>query len=101
MKTPVTFAASIARRSLAIAAAMLVAIHVPAASAQITAATVSGVVADETGGVLPGVDVTLKNVDTGLTRSTVTAGDGSYNVPGLPPGLYDARASLLGFSPAV
>jgi len=51
--------------------------------------------------VLPGVDVTLKNVDTGLTRSTVTAGDGSYNVPGLPPGLYDARASLSGFTSAV
>jgi hypothetical protein len=101
MKTSVTFAASITRRSLALAAAMLLAIHVPVASAQITAATVSGVVADETGGVLPGVDVMLKNVETGLTRSVVTADDGSYNVPGLPPGLYDARASLPGFTPAV
>ena len=48
-----------------------------------------------------GVDVTLKNVETGLTRSVVTADDGSYNVPGLPPGIYDARASLAGFTPAV
>ncbi len=98
-----TFPVSIARHSWPIAAAMLlvIAIGVRGASAQITAATVSGVVADETGGVLPGVDVTLKNVDTGLTRSIVTAGDGSYNIPGLPPGLYDARASLAGFTSAV
>ena len=97
------FPASIARLSAAIAATMLqvMALGVPAAFAQITAATVSGVVADETGGVLPGVDVTLKNIETGLTRSVVTAGDGSYNVPGLPPGLYDARASLSGFTSAV
>lgn len=104
MKTPATtFPASTARRSRPIAAIMLlvIAVGVPGASAQITAATVSGVVADETGGVLPGVDVTLKNVETGLTRSVVTAGDGSYNLPGLPPGMYDARASLPGFTPAV
>jgi hypothetical protein len=77
------------------------ALGVPPASAQITAATVSGVVADETGGVLRGVDVALKNVETGLTRSVVTADDGSYNVPGLPPGTYEARASVPGFTPAV
>ena len=88
-------------KTLAATMLLAVAIGVPGASAQITAATVSGVVADDTGGVLPGVDVSLKNVETGLTRSVVTAGDGSYNVPGLPPGLYDARASLPGFSPAV
>ena len=35
--------------------------------AQITSATISGTIKDETGGVLPGVDVVVKNVDTGLT----------------------------------
>ena len=80
---------------------LVMALGAPGASAQITAATVSGLVADETGGVLPGVGVTLKNVETGLTRSVVTAHDGLYNVPGLPPGMYDARASLPGFTPAV
>ena len=104
MRSPATaFPASTARRSCPIAATMLLvmALGVPGASAQITAATVSGVVADETGGVLSGVGVTLKNVETGLTRSVVTADDGSYNVPGLPPGMYDARTSLPGFTPAV
>lgn len=71
------------------------------ASAQITTATVVGIVADETGGVLPGVDVTLKNAENGFTRSTVTGTDGSYTVSGLPPGIYDARAALPGFTVVV
>ena len=80
---------------------LVMALGVPGASAQITFATVSGVVTDETGGVLPGVSVTLKNTETGLSRSVVTTGGGSYNVPGLPPGIYEARASLPGFTSAV
>jgi len=64
------------------------------ATAQITSATISGTTKDETGGVLPGVDVEVKNVDTGLTRSVVTDGNGYFTVPGLPPGRYETRASL-------
>jgi carboxypeptidase family protein/TonB-dependent receptor-like protein len=104
MSTPATaFPGSRARRACAIATTLLLtmALGVPSTSAQITAATLSGVVADETGGVLRGVDVALKNVETGLTRSVVTADDGSYNMPGLPPGSYEARASVPGFTPAV
>ena len=41
------------------------------AVAQITSATISGTIKDETGGVLPGVDVVVTNIDTGLTRSAV------------------------------
>ena len=80
---------------------LVMAMGISGASAQITTATVSGVVGDETGGVLPGVVVTLTNVETGLIRSAVTAADGSYNVSGLPSGIYDARTSLPGFRPAV
>ncbi len=71
------------------------------AGAQITAATVSGIVKDDTGAVLPGVAVTVKNLDTGLTRSAITGDDGSYTISGLPPGRYEARASLQGFATAV
>ena len=82
--------------------AILVVVFVAgAASAQITSATLSGIVKDQTGAVLPGVDVTVKNLETGLTRSAVTGGDGSYNIPGLPPGRYEARGSLDGFATAV
>jgi hypothetical protein len=78
----------------------LVALTSPAL-AQITSATISGTIKDETGGVLPGVDVGVRNLDTGLTRSVVTDANGYYTVPGLAPGRYEARASLQGFTTAV
>src|SRR5438132_5914756 len=68
------------------------------ALAQITSATISGTIKDETGGVLPGVDVVVKNLETGLTRSTVSDSKGYFAVPGLAPGRYEARAMLQGFA---
>src|SRR5438552_18912529 len=69
--------------------------------AQITSATIAGTVKDETGGVLPGVDVVIRNLDTGLTRSVVTDSNGYFTVPGLAPGKYEARGSLQGFATGV
>ena len=80
---------------------LLALICVRTASAQITSATIFGIVRDDTGAVLPGVDVTVTNLDTGVMRAAVTAADGAYNIPGLPPGVYTARASLPGFATAV
>ena len=71
------------------------------AVAQITSATISGTIRDETGGVLPGVDVVVTNLDTGLTRSVATDSNGYFAVPGLAPGRYEARASLQGFRTGV
>jgi len=71
------------------------------AVAQITSATISGTIKDETGGVLPGVDVAVRSLDTGLTRSAVTDSNGYFALPGLPPGRYEARASLQGFRTGV
>jgi hypothetical protein len=68
---------------------------------QITAASIYGIVRDETDAVLPGVDVSVKNLETGLTRSAATRRDGSYNIQGLPPGLYEIRARLEGFATAI
>src|SRR5262245_20395099 len=79
---------------------LLVATVTPAL-AQITSATISGTIKDETGGVLPGVDVVVRNLDTSLSRSVVTDANGYYTVPGLAPGKYEARATLQGFSTAV
>jgi hypothetical protein len=45
--------------------------------------------------------VTVKNLETGLTRSATTGEDGSYTIPGLPPGRYQARGSLEGFATAI
>ena len=88
------------RLRLVLGVVLLVATVTPAL-AQITSATISGTIKDETGGVLPGVDVVVRNLDTSLTRSVVTDANGYYTVPGLAPGKYEARATLQGFSTAV
>jgi len=63
-------------------------------------ATIVGVVRDS-GGVLPGATVTVRNVDTGLTRSVPTGEEGAYRFPALPVGPYEIRAELAGFRTAV
>ena len=71
---------------LVIMALMLsVGLAVPA-GAQTTGGAITGVVMDAQGGVLPGVTVTARNADTGMTRTTVTEADGKYRLAGLPPG---------------
>lgn len=77
---------------------MLIAIGVEQPLAQITTATVSITAKDETGGVLPGVTIVLRNLDTAWSRSVITDGTGHFAVSGLPPGRYSAVASLQGFS---
>jgi len=65
-------------------------------SAQSTA-QVSGTVRDQSGAVLPGVEVTMTQTATGLARSVVTNETGSYVLPNLPIGPYRLEASLPGF----
>ncbi|MDH5406371.1 MAG: TonB-dependent receptor, partial [Candidatus Aminicenantes bacterium] len=60
-------------------------------------AYVVGQLSDETGAVLPGVTITLKNVDTGMVRTTVTSERGLYSIPAVPPGNYELTAELEGF----
>src|SRR6266851_9108568 len=67
------------------------------AAAQVTTGTIQGTVSDSTGGVLPGVTVTVKNAGTGATRTTVTDSEGRYQEPQLAIGRYDVQAELQGF----
>src|SRR4051794_13759118 len=60
-------------------------------------AQLSGTVKDGSGGVLPGVDVTVTQTDTGLKRNTVSGADGGYLLPNLPVGPYRLDAMLQGF----
>jgi hypothetical protein len=60
-------------------------------------ATLQGYIKDETGGVLPGVTVEIRNVDTGVIRNVITDGTGWYTSPALLPGNYQITASLAGF----
>src|SRR5690348_2421919 len=59
---------------------------------------IEGVIRDEQGGVLPGVGVTLRNEDSGVTRTVVSEADGRYVLAGLAPGRYLIRAELSGFA---
>src|SRR5918911_566854 len=61
-------------------------------------AQISGVVSDESGGALPGVEVTVTQTATGATRFDVTDGRGEYVLPNLPIGPYKLEAKLQGFS---
>src|SRR5262245_16855566 len=70
--------------------------------ADITRFDLSGVITDTTGGVLPGVTVTLKNVDTGQVRSTATDTNGRYSFNAVPPtGKWTLSAELQGFAPQI
>lgn len=68
----------------------------PCAFAQATA-QITGIVADGQGAVLPGVDVTAIQTETGFKRSTVTDESGSYTLTNLPLGPYRVEATLAGF----
>ena len=73
----------------------------PSPRADITRFDLSGIVTDGTGGVLPGVTVSLKNADTGFTRSTVTDAGGRYSFNAVPPtGKWTLTAELPGFRDA-
>ena len=63
-----------------------------------TSASLSGTVTDQTGASLPDVAVTIKSVDTGVTRTIETDGGGRYQALGLPLGRYEIRAAKQGFN---
>jgi len=75
--------------------ALATAVHVAAQGE--ASAVVTGIITDAQGGVLPGVTVTLRNVESGTTRTTVTEAEGEYRMAGLLPGRYDLKAELQGF----
>lgn len=58
---------------------------------------VSGTVSDSTGALLPGVTVTVTNVDTNVPAVVVTDTKGFYKVPYLNSGTYSVEAALEGF----
>jgi hypothetical protein len=71
------------------------------ANAQTFRGTILGTVTDSSGGAVPGATVTVKNNDTGLTRTVTTTDDGSYAAPELPIGNYTVTVEKSGFKLAV
>src|SRR3954469_15018838 len=65
--------------------------------AQTFRGALSGRIADQSGAMLPGVTVTATNDATGVSRTTVTSGNGDFSVPDLQLGMYTIEAALQGF----
>jgi hypothetical protein len=59
--------------------------------------TLDGTVQDSVGGLLPGIKVTLKSIDTGVRRETITNDSGYYFFPLVNPGRYEGAAEKPGF----
>ncbi len=62
-------------------------------------AQMTGLVTDTSRAAMPNVEVTVTNVDTGVSRHTTSNEQGSYNVPLLQPGRYRISAQAKGFKP--
>jgi hypothetical protein len=71
------------------------------AGAQVSGATLSGLVTDSSGAGIPSANVSIKNTGTGETREITTNGDGFYSVPNLLPSTYDVTVSAQGFTTLV
>jgi outer membrane receptor protein involved in Fe transport len=67
------------------------------AGAQLASSSLSGTATGAGGSGLPGVTVTLRNQESGLVRTTVTAENGTYAISGVKPGLYQVTFGLEGF----
>ncbi len=61
------------------------------------AGQILGVVTDSSGGVVPGITITAKEVGTGFSQSTVTGEDGRYVFPTLRPTHYEISVESAGF----
>ncbi|MBI2822028.1 MAG: TonB-dependent receptor, partial [Acidobacteria bacterium] len=68
---------------------------------QTTGGTILGTVKDQSGAVLPGAGVVIKNLETGAAREVLTNDAGRYSAPQLALGTYEAEASLPGFQTEV
>jgi hypothetical protein len=60
-------------------------------------ASISGIVQDQTGALIPGVTITLTNAETGITLTTITNEAGAYGFPSIAPAKYSISAALPGF----
>src|SRR5207247_4519461 len=75
--------------------------HCPGTGWGQVTASITGVVRDVSGAVVPGAAVTVKHVETGTTRTAQTNEDGNYSVPSLPVGQYEVDVQKTAFKQQV
>jgi hypothetical protein len=77
---------------------IMFAAHPRSAVGQGEQGTITGTVTDQSGAVVPGAKVTVKEVSTQTASTTVTNARGYYTIPYLAPGTYNVTAESKGFS---
>ena len=82
---------------LALGLSLVCALTAHAATAQTIRGTITGTVTDSTHAVVPGATVTVTNSATGISSTAVSNQQGSYTIPLLSPGVYQASVELPGF----
>ena len=66
-----------------------------------TTSSLTGVVVDSSGAVIPGADIVVKNNATAGESRAVSDATGSFTLPSMPPGSYTVTVSLMGFKTVV
>jgi TonB family protein len=88
----------LSRRGRLVTLAALLAVAIPIALfAQNTFVTISGTIVDESGAVLPGVEVAATDLDRPTKRQVVSDGVGRFEIVGVPQGNHTLQAKLPGF----
>src|SRR5213594_3041214 len=85
----------------ATAIVVLIALSTCLSFAQTSTATILGVVRDASGALIPGVSISVKHTESGLTRTAISSERGGYSVPLLPVGAYEITTTMPGFKQAV
>src|SRR5215813_3241681 len=82
-------------------AVIFVALSSVIVQAQTPTGALAGTVTDQTGAVVSGATVVVKNAETGQEFNTTTTGNGTFNVPALNTGTYTVTVTAQGFKKAV
>jgi len=88
-------------RLLLVAGLLWVSLSCQCTYAQVLTGSIVGNVTDSSNAVVPGAQVTIRDVDTNQIRSTATSATGSYSFESIPPGAYEVKVAKSGFSQQV
>ncbi|MFN0105120.1 MAG: carboxypeptidase regulatory-like domain-containing protein [Bryobacteraceae bacterium] len=78
-------------------ALLCVSLFIPISAQVLPVGTVDGSIKDSTGGALPGIDVTLSNLETNQNRTATSNSIGYYFFPAISPGRYRITVEKTGF----
>src|SRR5499427_4918962 len=88
------------RKTFAAALGLLLLVSVSLNISAQVSASIGGTVSDPSGALMPGVEVTATNVNTGIAATQINNEAGAYQIPSVQPGTYRLKASLPGFQAA-